>query len=268
MLFEKACKCTQYACMNVFMNVCMCVCIYVCIYICIYIYTDIERERERERRHITLYMFRCLLYCMCIYVYLHAYMFLSILQYGRNLLRIMLLLPGDPATCSLTDWRPLLTDFEMKNFDGYMKRWPGVFFHVQGHQWTSIYIYIHTQSQAIPNWGLLLGIALYFVSHIERCWFSFEHVFNSLFIYIYIYPYLSLFICLSFGPTPFVLLGGLHLPQNLGGMTSSKGRRNLLPSLRWARTLRPTPQLLEEVIFRCRAWPRVAPGDLDIYIYI
>ena len=132
MLFEKACKCTQYACMNVFMNVCMCVCIYVCIYICIYIYTDIERERER--RHITLYMFRCLLYCMCTYVYLHAYMFLSILQYGRNLLRIMFLLPGDPATCSLTDWRPLLTDFEMKNFDGYMKRWPGVFFHVQGHQ--------------------------------------------------------------------------------------------------------------------------------------
>ena len=117
-------------------------------------------------------------------------MFLWILQYGRNLLRIMLLLPGDPATCSLTDWRPLLTDFEMKNFDGYMKRWPGVFFHVQGHQWTSIYIY--TQSQAIPNWGLLLGIALYFVSHIERCWFSFEHVFNSLFIYIY--PSLSLYL--------------------------------------------------------------------------
>ena len=95
-----------------------------------------------------------------------------------------------------------------------------------------LYIYIYTQSQAIPNWGLLLGIALYFVSHIERCWFSFEHVFNSLFIYIYISLSLSLFICLSFGPTPFVLLGGLHLPQNLGGMTSSKGRRNLLPSLR------------------------------------
>ena len=137
----------MHAWMYLWMYVCMCVCIYVCIYICIYIYTDIERER----RHITLYMFRCLLYCMCIYVYLHAYMFLWILQYGRNLLRIMLLLPGDPATCSLTDWRPLLTDFEMKNFDGYMKRWPGVFFHVQGHQWTSIYIYPITSNSQLGS---------------------------------------------------------------------------------------------------------------------
>ena len=68
-------------------------------------------------------------------------------------------------------------------------------------------LYIYTQSQAIPNWGLLLGIALYFVSHIERCWFSFEHVFNSLFIYIYIPFSLSLSVSVLGQPHLFFLVG-------------------------------------------------------------
>ena len=70
MLFEKACKCTQYACMNVFMNVCMCVCIYVCIYV--YIYRHRERERAKTYHPIYVPVFAILYVYICIFTRLHV----------------------------------------------------------------------------------------------------------------------------------------------------------------------------------------------------
>ena len=105
----------------IYIYICRCKYSYMYVYINIYLY--INMEWEREWRHTTLHMFLCLLYCMCVYMYIRMprgfYQFcIMIGTYSET----CFLLPGDPTSCSLTDWRPLLTDFELKNFDGYMKR--------------------------------------------------------------------------------------------------------------------------------------------------
>ena len=74
MLFEKACKCTQYACMNVFMNVCMYVCMYLCMYLYMYIYLYRHRERERAKTYHPIYVpvFAILYVYICIFTRLHV----------------------------------------------------------------------------------------------------------------------------------------------------------------------------------------------------